>query len=339
MRLLELNVWTSTTIKDSKWDETQKQWTVTLERGLKDGMTETRTLHPRHIIQATGHSGEMNLPTIKGMSDFHGDNLCHSSQFKGAQTSGAGKHAIVVGCCNSGHDIAQDFYEHGYHVTMVQRSSTCVVSSKAVTDVLLAGVYEEGGPPVEDADLINHSIPNAVMKRMHIDATKKISKMDEKMLAGLEKAGFKTDNGPDDAGLNMKYLHRGGGYYIDVGASQLVADGKIKVKQGQEISEIKAHSVIFADGTELPADEIVFATGYQNMRGTARKIFGDELADRVTYVWGFDEEGEIRTMWRRTGHSGFWFFGGNLALCRYFSRMLALQIKGLEEGIMKYEDP
>ena len=42
---------------------------------------------------------------------------------------------------------------------------------------------------------------------------------------------------------------------------------------------------------------------------------------------------------RRTGHPGFWFFGGNLALCRYFSRMLALQIKAMEEGIMKYEDP
>lgn len=79
----------------------------------------------------------------------------------------------------------------------------------------------------------------------------------------------------------MKYFQRGGGYYIDVGASQLIVDGKIKVKQGQEITEVKPHGLLFADGTELPADEIVFATGYENMRGTARKIFGDELADRV----------------------------------------------------------
>ena len=55
--------------------------------------------------------------------------------------------------------------------------------------------------------------------------------------------------------------------------------------------------MLFADGSELEADEIVFATGYQNMRGTARKIFGDEVADQVKDVWGFDEEGELRTMW------------------------------------------
>ena len=75
----------------------------------------------------------------------------------------------------------------------------------------------------------------------------------------------------------MKYFQRGGGYYIDVGASQLIIDGKIKIKQGQEIAEVKPHGLLFADGSELEADEIVFATGYQNMRGTARKIFGDEV--------------------------------------------------------------
>ncbi|KAI4260768.1 MAG: hypothetical protein L6R42_003915, partial [Xanthoria sp. 1 TBL-2021] len=142
---------------------------------------------------------------------------------------------------------------------------------------------------------------------------------------------------------------RGGGYYIDVGCSQLIIDGKIKIKQGQEIEEVKPNGLLFKDGEMLEADEIIFATGYENMRGTARKIFGDELAERVKFVgileaytaqdvWGFDQEGELRTMWRRTGHPGFWFFGGNLALCRYYSRMLALQIKAMEEGIMKFED-
>ena len=339
-KILELNVWTKTTLKDSHWDEEKRQWTVTLEREFPDGKKETRTLHPRHIIQATGHSGEMNMPKIQGMDDFKGDRLCHSSQFTGAKATSdsKAKHAIIVGCCNSGHDIAQDFYEHGYDVTMIQRSSTYVMSSKAGLDVLLGGVYEEDGPPVEDADLLFMSIPNPLLKRMHVDATAEIAKRDQALLEGLAKAGFKLDNGPDDAGFFMKYFQRGGGYYIDVGASQLIADGKIHVKQGQEISSVNPHSVTFTDGVELPADEIVFATGYQNMRGTARKIFGDELAERVKDVWGFDDEGELRTMWRRTGHPGFWFFGGNLALCRYYSRMMALQIKALEEGIMDYGD-
>jgi len=242
----------------------------------------------------------MKFPEIKGMDSFAGDTICHSSKFKGAKKLAPGekRHAIVVGCCNSGHDISQDFYERGYDITIVQRSSTYIMSSKEGLDVLLKGLYEEGGPSTEDADLMFMSIPNKMLKRMHVDATKEIARRDKDLLEGLAKAGFKLDHGPDDsgklahltipeeciadfAGFFMKYFQRGGGYYIDVGASQLIIDGQIKVKQGQEIKEVKPHGLLFADGTELPADEVVFATGYENMRGTAGKIFGTELADRV----------------------------------------------------------
>lgn len=207
-RLLELNVWTSTTITGADWDEGKRQWTVHLERKTASGEIEKRTLHPRHIVQATGHSGEMKFPQIRGMDSFAGETLCHSSQFKGAKKlhSGEKKHAIVVGCCNSGHDIAQDFYEHGYDVTIVQRSSTYVMSSKEGLDVLLHGLYEEGGPDTEDADLMFMSIPNKMLKRMHVDATAEISRRDKDLLAGLEKAGFKLDQGPDDAGKPKNLL-------------------------------------------------------------------------------------------------------------------------------------
>ncbi|KAL9578088.1 MAG: hypothetical protein Q9212_005947 [Teloschistes hypoglaucus] len=313
-KVLELNVWTSTTLTDSRWDETKRQWTLTIERGI-DGRKETRTLHPRHVIQATGHSGEPYFPShIKGIHDFQGDRLVHSSQFTGPKPDGKGKKAVIVGCCNSGHDIAQDYYEYGYDVTMVQRSSTLVVTCESLIDVDMKGLYSEDGPPVEDADIINLSNPNPVAALLAKDSAREINRRDAALLQGLRAAGFALDNGPDCAGIFTKYLHRGGGYYIDVGASQMIADGKIKIKQGQEIERVNDHSLTFADGSELEADEVVFATGYQNMRETARKIFGDELADRVKDVWGFDEQGEIRTMWRRTGHPGFWFFGGNLAL-------------------------
>ena len=173
-----------------------------LERKTASGEVEKRTLYPRHVVQATGHSGEMKFPKIKGMDTFAGDNLCHSSKFKGARKlePGEKKHAVVVGCCNSGHDIAQDFYEHGYDVTIVQRSSTYVMSSKEGLDVLLEGLYEEGGPETEDADLMFMSIPNKMLKRIHLDATKEIARRDKDLLEGLEKAGFKLDQGPDDAG-------------------------------------------------------------------------------------------------------------------------------------------
>ena len=337
--LLELNAWNSATIDKATWSEATQSWTATVTR--KNGnSTETRTFHPRHIIQATGHSGKKNVPDIKGMENFKGSRLCHSSEFSGALggAQSQGKRAVVIGSCNSAHDIAQDFAEKGYHVTIVQRSSTHVVSSKAVTDIALGSVFFEGGPSVDDADLLIHGLPTSVLKAIQVKVTEQYTEFDKDLLEGLRRAGFRTDTGPDGAGLFFKYFQRGGGYYIDVGAAKLIADGKIHVKQGQEIEEILEHGLRFADGTELEADEIIYATGYQNMRTQAAIMFGDELGSKLKDVWGFNEEGEMRTMWQDSGHPGFWFHGGNLAICRYYSKLLALQIKGLEEGLYSYGD-
>ncbi|KAK2012498.1 FAD/NAD(P)-binding domain-containing protein [Colletotrichum eremochloae] len=336
--LLELNVWMSTTLTGSSWDESERRWTLTLDRQKPDGTRETRTLRPRHVIQATGHSGKMFFPDIKGMDQFKGDRLCHSSEFSGARPASSKgqqkkKKAIVVGSCNSGHDIAQDFYENGYDVTMVQRSSTSVVSSDSITEIGLKGVYDEDSPPVDDADLWLWSLPAEVFKALQAGITELQHANDAELLRGLRDAGFQLDTGPSGAGFFVKYFQRGGGYYIDVGCSQLIIDGAIKIKGGQEIAEVLPHGLRFADGSELEGDEIIFATGYQNMRTEARNIFGDAVADRIGDVWGWDGEGEFRTMWRDSGHPGFWFMGGNLALCRYFSKILALQIKAREEGI------
>ncbi|PYI28940.1 flavin-binding monooxygenase-like protein [Aspergillus indologenus CBS 114.80] len=337
VKLLELNVWTRTSVQSTSWSEADGRWTIDLKRRNKDGSTETRTLQPRHVIQATGHSGKKEMPTFKGMETFQGDRLCHSSEFPGASdlttSTTQTKKAVVVGACNSGHDIAQDYYEKGYDVTIVQRSSTCVISSASITDIGLKGLFDEDGPPTEDAEIYLWSLPWEVFKAQQIKITRVQTEHDRAVLDGLERAGFQVDDGPAGAGLIIKYFQRGGGYYIDVGASQLIADGKIKVKHGQEIAEILPHGLRFADGSELAADEIVLATGYQNMRTQARQIFGDAVADRVGDIWGMDAEGEMRTIWRRSGHPGLWFMGGNLALCRYYSRTLALQIKALEEGI------
>lgn len=330
---LELNIWTSTTLVSTDWDDSQKQWTVSVTRRRQDGTTSTHTLHPKHIIQATGHSGKKNLPSLPGMDSFTGDRLCHSSEHPGANPSSRGKHAVVIGSCNSAHDIAQDFYEKGYHTTMIQRSTTCVVSSSSICNIGLKGLYDETGPPTADADFLIWSMPTALFKAQQQKLTALQRQHDAPLLSGLRAAGFALDDGPMAAGLVVKYFQRGGGYYIDVGCSQLIIDGKIHIHQGQEVARILPRAIQLQDGTELPADEIVFATGYQNMRTQARDMFGDAIADGVQDVWGFNHEGEFRTMWQPSGHAGLWFMGGNLALARYYSRVLALQIKGLVEGI------
>jgi len=220
---------------------------------------------------------------------------------------------------------------------MIQRSSTCVISSEAIIEIGLKDAYSETSPAVDDADLFAWSMPSALFKAQQIKLTQKQHEHDRALLAGLAQAGFAVDSGPMNAGLTIKYFQRGGGYYIDVGCAQLIIDGHIAVKQGHEIARILPHGIALADGTQLPADEIVFATGYQNMRTQARQIFGPAVADRVAEVWGFNEEGEFRTMWQRSGHPGLWFMGGNLAMARFFSRILALQIKGVEEGLVPVE--
>lgn len=333
-KALDLNVWTSASLVSQKWDEAKKEWTVTVERVRSDnGQTETRTFHPRHIVLATGQFGKPNMPAIPGMDSFKGDTLCHSTEFQGAKDSGRGKKAVVVGACNSGMDICQDFFEKGYEVTLVQRSSTCVPSSEGALKILLGALYGEGGPPTEDCDLWVHGWPMEVFKSIQVDLTTFIVEHDKEMLEGLERAGFKADTGPHGAGLFAKYIQRAGGYYIDVGGSQLIIDGKVKVQQGREIVEVLPKGLKLADGTELEADEIVFATGYGDMKTIAKAILGDKLASQVGDVWGLDEEGELRTVWKESGHPGIWFHAGNLALCRHFSRTLALQIKARLEGL------
>ena len=222
-------------------------------------------------------------------------------------------------------------------MTMIQRSSTYVVTVKS-NNIAFAPLYGEFSPANEDSDVLFFGMPSAVLKKLQVEGTAALAKSDEKILSGLKAAGFKADMGIDDTGIWFKYIQRGGGYYLDSGCSQLIADGKIKVKQGQEITEVLPNGLKFTDGEVLEADEVIWATGYSTMRESCRTVFGDEVADRVKDVWGLDEEGEIRTMWRKSGHPGFWFMAGNLALCRWYSRSLALQIKALVEGICKYED-
>ena len=104
-------------------------------------------------------------------------------------------------------------------------------------EIGLSALYSEkavkSGIDHHRADLIFASIPYRILHEFQIPLYQQMKERDAEFYAGLEKAGFWLDWGPDGSGLFMKYLRRGSGYYIDVGASQLVIDGKIKLKRGQ----------------------------------------------------------------------------------------------------------
>ncbi|KAK4237127.1 hypothetical protein C8A03DRAFT_44984 [Achaetomium macrosporum] len=333
VKALDLDVWTQSSMVSSSWDGKTMKWKAVIQRLSRHGSTDRREFHPSHIIVATGHSGKAYMPSIPGMDSFKGDLLCHSANFPGAGDNRKGKNAVVVGACNSSMDICQDYVEKGYDVTVVQRSSTYVISSDNVLKVSLGGLYEEGGPATEDSDITVWGWPSEVLKSIQVDLTNIAGEKDMEVLDGLERAGFKVDMGPSGGGIFCKYLQRGGGYYIDVGAAKLIIDGKVKVKHGQEIAQVLPNGLKFADGSELEADEIVFATGYENMKQSARGFLEDELFEKVGDVWGWDGEGEMRTIWTGSGHPGLWFHGGNLSFCRYYSRLVALQILASLRGL------
>lgn len=292
--LMELNVWMKTTIEAASFDDATGTWTLILRRG--DG--STRTLHPRHIVFATGHSGEALVPSFPDQDKFKGA-IYHTSAHKDAShhPEVAGKKVVVVGTGNSGHDICQNYYENGADVTMLQRSGTYVITAKKGVFMLHAGLYDETGPPTEDADIYGQSMPIPVAFNLSSLLTKSITTTDKNILEGLAKAGFELDFGPQGAGILRKYLTRGGGYYIDVGCSQLIADGKVKVRQSRDgIRAFEEDGLILADGTKLLAEIVVLATGYDNMRTSARKIFGNRVADRLYDVWDLNDEGELKAV-------------------------------------------
>ncbi|KAG2097524.1 uncharacterized protein F5147DRAFT_583538 [Suillus discolor] len=328
---LELDVWTASTITKTSWDDSTKTWSVEVNRGGKG----TRVLTVKHLVFATGSGGRPKVPEIPGKASFKGTAV-HSSDFKSAADH-IGKKAIVVGCCNSAHDIAQDFCSHGVDDTMYQRSSTFVTSQESVATML--GVVYNDDLPTELADTYNTSLPWAVVRRLQQRMVPMVAETTDKaILDGLAQVGFKTNLGIHGAGLLSLYLERGGGYYVDTGASKSIIDGDIKIKNGSAIESFTENGLRFSDGTELQADMIVFATGYGDPRDSMREVCGDEVASKITRVWGLDEEGQTAGVWRYCGHDGLWFANGDFALLRFHSLHLAVQIKAIEEGILNKAD-
>ncbi len=337
-RVMDLDYWGSSTATSARWDEDAQRWEVVVDRA-----GEQVVLRPEHLVMALGVSGKPNVPEVPGQDRFRGDQH-HSSQHPGPDAY-RGRKAVVVGSNNSAHDICAALWEAGADVTMVQRSSTHVVRSESLMDLALGDLYSEravaSGTTTEKADHVFASLPYRIMHEFQIPVYDAIRERDAAFYDRLAAAGFDLDWGDDGSGLFMKYLRRGSGYYIDVGASELVANGDVHLSRGQ-VRELTETAVVLEDGTELPADVVVWATGYGSMNGWLRDLISPEVADRVGKVWGLGSdttkdpgpwEGEQRNMWKPTQVPHLWFHGGNLHQSRYYSLPLALQLKARQVGL------
>ena len=322
---LELNFWTSTEFEAAVRDEASGHWTVTLRRG--DG--STRTMHPRQVVLATGASGTPNLPDIPTLERFEGE-VMHAGRYTdGARW--AGRRALIVGTGTSAHDIAQDLWSSGAAVTLVQRSPTMIVNVEPSAQLAYA-LYDEG-PSTEDCDLLATAMPTPLTRRAHQIYTQRSRELDKPLLDALEARGFRLAYGDGGTGWQFLYLTRGGGYYFNVGCSELVARGEVGLVQYGEIDGFEPDGVRLTGGGRMPVDLVVLATGYKGQEHLVRKLFGDAVAERVGPIWGFGQGHELLNMYVRTPQPGLWFIAGSLAQCRINSKYLALQIQAEELGL------
>jgi putative flavoprotein involved in K+ transport len=324
--IMQLNVWTDTWVERADFEDGVGRWTVRVTRG-----GQARELHPRHVVFAIGaFGGNPEIPQVPGVDTF-GGLAVHSSAYDGGGEI-AGSRIVVVGTGASGHDVAQDACERGAEVTMVQRGPTYVVSGGYGIPVIHEALYSENGPPIDQADLLSLSFPWHLYLELQPPITRKLAEIDKELLDGLRAVGFQLSEGINGSGLLGLGIGRGGGFYIDKGCSRLIADRRIALQHG-EIVRFTPDGVVYSDGAEAPADTVVFATGFANMRESVRPFVGDAVADRLTTVWGFDEQGEINGLFRPTGHPRLWYMAGGFQQSRWGSKLLALQINAAEAGI------
>jgi hypothetical protein len=324
--VMELNFWTDSEVTSAVYDSGRSRWKV----DIRQAGGNYRQLAPRHVIMATGVSGIPNLPHIETLATFDGQAI-HSSQYHDGE-DWSGKRAIVLGCGNSGHDIAQDLYASGANVTMIQRGPSLIVSIEPSAQIPYM-LYDEDRS-TDECDFITTSMPMPLTKKAHRQFTKQARDTDRELLDGLANIGFQLDFGEDDTGWQFKYLTRGGGNYFNVGCSDLLVDGKIGLVQFDNIDIFNSSGMKMKDGQQIAADVIVLATGYKPQEHLVSTLFGDDVVSAIGPIWGYGDSLELRNMYCRTGQPGLWFIAGSFAQCRINSKYLALQIKAIEQGLL-----
>lgn len=338
--VMGLQVWGSSPLRSARFDQAAGRWQLDVQHN-----GEMRALQPRHLVVALGVSGYPQQPTIPGQESFAGEQH-HSSQHPGPDAY-RGKRCVVVGSNNSAHDIAAALWGAGAaDVTMLQRSSTLVAPMAGLEKHAFAGSYSEQaleqGISTEMADMTIASIPYRLLPQWQKPIYDAIRKDHAELYRRLQAVGFQLDFGDDDSGVFMKFLRRGSGYYLDVGASELVADGRIRLLSGVTIERFTTHTLVLSNGQELAADLVVYATGFGSMNRFLADLISPEVADQLGKVWGLGSdttkdpgpwEGELRNMWKPTQVQQLWIHGGNLHQCRYYSLYLALQLKARLVGL------
>jgi hypothetical protein len=228
---------------------------------------------PRVVVMATGYNGIPTVPSVAGLDNFRGTAI-HSGVYKNAAPY-QGNRTLVMGCGNSGAEIALDLAEHGVDVAMVVRGPVHVVPR----DML--------GRPTQHTNVLLSHLPLGLR-----DA---IARVTMGLVVGdLSRWGIVRP----ELGPNRMIEESGRIPILDVGTIAMVKQGRIRVLPAVE--EILPDKVRFAGGAVHPFETIIFATGYTpglerliedfetiaDARGRPHR-FGEETAIAGLYFVGF----------------------------------------------------
>lgn len=281
---------------------------------------------------ATSLCGVPMTPVIPGMDKWKGT-ARHSTSHDSSR-EWVGKKVLVVGTSSSGFDTAYDCARRNIDVTLLQRSPTYIMSLTHSVPRNIGSFEPKNGvaPNIEEQDRLFNSMPVGPGEELARRNRAVLEELDKEMLDGLHAKGLKTYKGQRGTGQATLGSTRNGGFYFEAGACEQIIKGKIKVEQGY-VESFTEDKVILSGGREREFDLVVFATGFSNTIDSVRQTLGDKIADQCGPIWGVDEEGEMKSAWKECGVPNLWLVIGYLPLTRYHSKLVALRIKALLEGV------
>lgn len=326
---MDLNYWANTELIGGSFDKGSGAWRLEVRRS--DGTS--RHMRPTHVVLAVGGvGGAPKVPPLPGLDMFAGEVL-HSARFKTGSTYRDSR-VLVVGVGTSGHDIALDLHHNDCAVTMVQRNHINVVNLDVANQAY--SMYLDPGQTEDEADqrfMSGYLSPFPVLFEQMRAYAAWADKEDDDLISGLVKRGLKIDRDASNGGWMMKFLQLGGRYYLNVGCSDVIVNGGIRILQASDVDHFTQKGLKRVDGLLEEYDVIVLATGYEDLNVEIEKLFGPEIAANVGTVTGFDTHGELRTVGRPTGQRNLWVISGGIVHARNISRVVSLQLKAHLAGL------
>ncbi|CAN4093132.1 unnamed protein product [Withania somnifera] len=230
------------TVESAKFEESTRKWNVKVRNGNSGELEE---YFCKFLVVATGEASYPFIPKVPGLDCFKGEAI-HSTKYKNGDKF-KGKNVLVVGCGNSGMEIALDLANHGANTSIIVRSPMHLISREMAYLGLTLLKYKVACTVVDNIMVM-------LSKLMYGDISK---------YYGVKR----PEEGP--FACKLKY----GKYPVfDVGTHQKVKSGEIQVLPAMR--SIRGNDVVLENGKSHQFDVIVFATGFK--RTTHNWLQGDD---------------------------------------------------------------